>query len=63
MRRFIARCAQQKAGWAALEFGLIFSLISLAVVGGARIAGTSSGAIFAAIGAIATSVSTNVAAV
>lgn len=50
MRRFITRFAQDKAGSNALEYGLIVALVSLAIVGGATVAGQQMNIMFNAIG-------------
>ena len=59
MRRLFERLVDDRSGSNALEYGLIVALVSLAVVGGATLAGTDLNALFNAVAAQLSSVTAN----
>jgi pilus assembly protein Flp/PilA len=59
MRRLLGRLVDDRSGSNALEYGLIVALVSLAVVGGATLAGTDLNALFNAVAAQLSSVTAN----
>jgi pilus assembly protein Flp/PilA len=50
MRKLFSRLFKNDSGSNALEYGLIVGLISVAIVGGATVAGASLGGLFDSIG-------------
>lgn len=60
MLRLLICFVRDPAGSNALEYGLIVALVSLAVVAGAAVAGTDLGALFTAIGAKLSSVTSGI---
>jgi len=59
MRNLLSRLVDDRSGSNALEYGLIVALVSLAVVGGATLAGTDLNALFNAVAAQLSSVTAN----
>ena len=50
MRKFLHRFLNDEFGSNAIEYGLIVAFVSLAIVGGATIAGSQLGSLFSHIG-------------